>query len=90
MIVADFRFTYESILFQLPAKQKELLFAVCKAGKAEQVTSTRFIRQYHLSSASSVQSALRGLIEKEFVSNDFGKYEVYDKFFALWLKDKIL
>ncbi len=89
-ILAANNFTYEAILFQLPAKQKELLFAVCKAGKAEQVTSTRFIRQYHLSSASSVQSALRGLIDKEFVSNDFGKYEVYDKFFALWLKDKIL
>lgn len=89
-ILSANNFTYESILFQLPAKQKELLFAVCKAGKAEQVTSTRFIRQYHLSSASSVQSALRGLIEKEFVSNDFGKYEVYDKFFALWLKEKIM
>jgi hypothetical protein len=89
-ILASNNFTYESILFQLPAKQKELLFAVCKAGRAEQVTSTKFIKQYHLSSASSVQSALRGLVDKEFVSNDFGKYEVYDKFFALWLKGKIM
>lgn len=89
-ILASNNFTYESILFQLPAKQKELLFAVCKAGRAEQVTSTKFIKQYHLSSTSSVQSALRGLVDKEFVSNDFGKYEIYDKFFALWLKGKIM
>ena len=82
-------FTYESILFQLPAKQKELLFAICKAGRAEQPTSSRFISTYHLPSASSVQSALRGLIEKEFVTNDFGNYEVYDKFFALWLNARL-
>lgn len=82
-------FTYESILFQLPAKQKEILFAICKAGKAEQVTSTKFIKTYHLPSASSVQSALRGLIDKEFVTNDSGTYEVYDKFFALWLRNRL-
>lgn len=44
---------------------------------------------YHLPSASSVQSALRGLIDKEFVTDDFGTYEVYDKFFALWLNKRL-
>ncbi len=82
-------FTYESILFQLPAKQKELLIAVCKAGKASQITSEKFVRQYHLPSTSSVQSAMRGLLEKEFVTNELGVYEVYDKFFALWLRRRL-
>ena len=82
-------FTYESILFQLPARQKEVLFAICKAEKAEQPTSARFISKYHLPSASSVQSALRGLIEREFVTVEFGTYEVYDKFFALWLRKRM-
>lgn len=82
-------FTYESILFQLPARQKDVLFAICKAGKAQQPTSSRFLTTYHLPSASSVQSALRGLIDKEFVTDDFGTYEVYDKFFALWLNKRL-
>ena len=73
----------------MPARQKDILFAICKAGKAEQPTSSRFINAYHLPSASSVQSALRGLIEKEFVTNEFGTYEIYDKFFALWLRKRL-
>ena len=78
-------FTYQSMLFQLPTKQKELLIALSKAGKASAITSSKFIRQWHLSSASSVQSAVKGLLDKNFVTTSLGVYEVYDRFFALWL-----
>ena len=78
-------FTYQSMLFQLPLKQKELLVAISKAGKARNITSTDFVRRYHLSSPSSVQSAIKGLLEKNFVTTTFGEYEVYDRFFAMWL-----
>ena len=78
-------FTYQSILFQLPSKQKKLLIAISKAGKAENITSADFIRRYSLSSPSSVQSAIKGLLEKNYVTTSLGVYEVYDKFFALWL-----
>ena len=81
-------FTYQSILFQLPPKQKELLIALSKAGKAEAITSTKFIHRWHLSSASSVQSAIKGLLDKNFVTANLGIYEVYDRFFALWLTRK--
>jgi hypothetical protein len=78
-------FTYQSLLFQLPQKQKELLIAIAKAGKAKNLTSSAFINKYRLSSSSSVQSAIKGLLEKNFVTTALGIYEVYDKFFALWL-----
>lgn len=78
-------FTYQSMLFQLPLKQKELLVAISKAGKAQSITSTDFVRRYHLSSTSSVQSAIKGLLEKNFVTSTLGVYEVYDRFFAMWL-----
>ena len=81
-------FNYQSILFQLPPKQKELLIALSKAGKAEAITSTKFIRRWHLSSASSVQSAIKGLLDKNFVTMNLGIYEVYDRFLALWLVRK--
>lgn len=78
-------FNYQSLLFQLPAKQKMLLVAICKAGKATAITSADFIRRRHLPSPSSVQSAIKGLLEKSFVTTSLGVYEVYDKFFAMWL-----
>lgn len=81
-------FTYQSMLFQLPPKQKELLIAISKAGKAEAITSTKFIQRWHLSSSSSVQSAIKGLLDKNFVTTNLGIYEVYDRFFALWLTRK--
>jgi AAA+ ATPase superfamily predicted ATPase len=79
-------FNYQSLLFQLPPKQKMLLIAICKAGKATAITSADFIRRWHLPSTSSVQSAIKGLLDKSFVTMNLGVYEVYDKFFALWLE----
>ena len=78
-------FNYQSLLFQLPPKQKMLLVAICKAGKATALTSSDFIRRWHLPSTSSVQSAIKGLLEKSFVTTSLGVYQVYDKFFAMWL-----
>lgn len=79
-------FNYRSMLFQLPARQKELLVAIAHAGKAKSMLSQKFLKQYRLPSASFVQSAIKGLLEKEFVTETFGVFEVYDKFFALWLR----
>lgn len=76
---------YESLLYQIPPKQKQLLMAIIREGKAQGLTSSAFIRKYSLPSASSVQAAIKGLVEKEFVTNENGVYETYDKFFALWL-----
>lgn len=78
---------FEAILSLLPARQKELIFAIAKEGKAKGVTSSSFIRKHGLKSSSSVQSALRQLMEKEFVTNEGDAYIVYDRFFGLWLAE---
>jgi len=59
--------------------------AICKEGKAKNLTSSAFIQKYHLPGSSSVQSAIKGLLEKNFVTSNLGVYEIYDKFFAIWL-----
>lgn len=86
-IIDSFRYTYSEILFRLPEKQKELLIAITKEGKANAITSGAFIKKYKLASASSVQSALKGLLEKEFVTLEMGVYQVYDRFLGIWLKE---
>ena len=49
------------------------------------ITAKAFIKKYSLDSASSVQSALRALLEKEIVTMDNGLYRVSDFFFGQWL-----
>jgi len=63
-------------------KMAEIL---CKEGRIKEVTSSRFLHTYKLT-ASSVQGALKGLLEKDFVTAELGVYSVYDRFFELWLK----
>jgi len=80
--------TYESLLYQMPEKQRLLFLSIAKEGKAIEVTSGAFIKRNKLNSASSVNSALKGLLEKDFVTEDKKVYSVYDQFFTLWLKFK--
>lgn len=85
-ILGQLDFTYSSLLFQLPPKQKEVLMAICKEGKAREITSSKFLKTYKLT-ASSVQGAIKGLLDKDFVTSELGEYRVYDKFFEIWLKN---
>jgi hypothetical protein len=77
--------TYESLLYQMPEKQRLLFLAIAREGKAVAVTGGKFINKHKLISASSVSSALKGLLEKDFITVDRNVYSVYDQFFALWL-----
>lgn len=83
-ILSQQSFAYKALLFQLPPKQKEVLMAICKEGKATNLTSRPFLQRYHLT-ASTVQAAVKGLMEKDFITYDMGIYTLYDQFFAQWL-----
>ena len=85
-IIKTQSYSYEEVLFRLPEKQKMVLIALAKNGPSKAVTSSAFVKKYSLQSASSVQSALRGLLEKDFVTLEQGTYVVYDTFMAYWLK----
>ena len=87
-IIDQQSFAYATLLYQLPSKQKELLVAICKEGKAMNLTSARFLKKYKLTS-SSVQSAIRGLLEKDLVTNDLGTFSPYDLFSALWMRQQM-
>lgn len=80
--------TYEALLYQMPEKQRSLFIAIAKEGKAKEVTGAAFLKKHKLPSASSVSSALKGLLEKDFITVDKGIYTAYDQFFVLWMKYK--
>lgn len=84
-IIQSYRYNYEETLFRLPEKQKLLLITIAKEGRAKAITGSQYVKKYRLTSASSVQAALKGLLEKDFVTTEQGAYSICDKFFALWL-----
>lgn len=85
VILSQLNYNYRSTLFYLPSRQKEVLLAICNEGAAKNVTSRAFTNRYHLS-ASAVQGALKGLLDKDFITEELGEYRVYDLFFDEWLK----
>ena len=76
---------YEDLLYQLPLKQSQILLAIGKEGKATNLTSGKFAKKHGLTSPSSVKSAVPALIDKGLLTMEKGTYQVYDRFFQLWL-----
>lgn len=76
---------FREILSNIPEKQKEVLYAIAKDDQAERITSTYFIKRHSLSSASSVQSAVKKLLEKDTITEINKVYSVTDKLFAMWI-----
>jgi len=72
-------------MYQLPEKQALVLRAIAKEGKAQNLTSGKFVRKYALVSPSSVKSAVPALLDRGLITNVMGVYQLYDKFFEMWL-----
>ena len=77
--------TYQDMMTRLTAKQKALLIAMAHEKKDIQPLSGEFIKKYHLSSTSAVQRGLTALQEKAIITNQNGKYFIYDYFLMYWL-----
>ena len=79
---------FREVLAALPIKQKSLLFAILKEEGAENITSGAFVQKYKLGSASSVQAAAKGLLEKDIVTENNGTWRIYDIFLTQYLLTK--
>lgn len=79
---------YSELLTRLTEQQKEVLYAIAEEGKVQSITSGKFIRKHHLRSASSVQAALRKLLEHDMVTHLDNLYFLSDKMMELWIRNK--
>lgn len=86
-ILSQHNFAYQALLYQLTAKQKQVLLAVAQEGRAKAVMSQAFLQKYHLG-ASTVQGALKVLTDRDFITQDEGAYQLSDRFFEQWLGRK--
>ena len=72
--------------YLISRKAESLSLLMEKEQKATGVTSGKFIKKYKLSTPSSVQAALKGLLEKNLVSQEQNQYEIADKLLGVWLQ----
>ena len=87
-ILDMFSETYSDLLDKMSEKQREVFIAIAREGKATAITGKAFIKKHHLQTVSVVTAAVRGLLDKDFITQDKGTYMVYDPFFALWVQSQ--
>lgn len=84
-IIASNDTMFREILSNIPEMQKEVLYAIAKEGETENITSANFIKRHRLKSASSVQSAVKKLLDKEIITENNKVYSLTDKLFTMWI-----
>ncbi len=85
MVIMGKATQYENMVPFLTENQFSLLKAIARERKVKQPTAQAFIQKYNLPGASSVQTALETLVNKELVYSLPDGYIIYDRFFDLWL-----
>ena len=80
---------YGELLRQMPEKQRNVFLSIAAEGKVKNISGGKFVHKYHLPSPSSVVSAVKGLLEKDFITRTDKGYSVYDHFFQLWLEKSL-
>ncbi len=86
-VVSELTFTYENLLAAYPISNVRLIKAIAKSKLIKEINSGEFITENKLKAASSVNSALKNLIDKELVYKTPDGYIVYDHFMAIWLRN---
>lgn len=85
-ILDMFTETYTDLYDKMPEKQREVFMAIAREGKSTGINSKAFIKRHHLQTVSVVTAAVRGLLDKDFITQENNTFMVYDPFFALWLR----
>ena len=77
---------YSELLRQMPEKQRNVFLAIAAEGQVKNISGGKFVHKCNLPSTSSFVSAVKGLLEKDFVTQSDNVYSIYDRFFQLWIE----
>ena len=88
-ILDESTYIYESLLSAFTASNIRLLKAIAKENCVKEINSGDFITRNRLKAASSVNTSLKKLIDKELIYKTAHGYIVYDRFMAIWLRRQL-
>lgn len=78
---------YKEIMSRLSARQRELLRAMTRYPQySSEPMGAGFVKASEFGTPSMIQAALNGLIKAGIVTNEQGKYMIYDRYFARWIE----
>lgn len=78
-------YTYYQLL---TSAQRRTITGIAKAKKITSPISAETIAQYGMGAPSTVRSNLQALADKELILNERDNYEVYNRFFGIWLASR--
>ena len=79
--------TFQTFLRLVTPVQKRVLYAIASERSIKEIQGKAFLTKYHLGAASTVKTAVKSLVDKELLLDNKGEYQLYDRFFGLWLAD---
>ena len=77
--------TFQTFLRLITPIQAKVLHAVATEGTIKEIQGKAFLTKYQLGAASTVKTAVKSLVGKELLLDNNGEYQIYDRFFGLWL-----
>lgn len=77
--------TFQTFLRLVTPIQAKVLYAIASEGTIKEIQGKSFLTKYQLGAASTVKTAVKSLAEKELLLDNNGEYQIYDRFFGLWL-----
>mgnify|MGYP003288226670 CR=1 FL=1 len=85
-IISEMSYSYIDLTRAYSAGNIRLLKAIAAEGCVKEILSGNFIKKHNLIAASSVNSSLKKLLDKELVYLSSEGYIIYDRFMSDWLK----
>ena len=77
--------TFQTFLRLVTPIQAKVLYAIASEGTIKEIQGKSFLTKYQLGAASTVKTAVKSLAEKELLLDNNGEYQIYVRFFGLWL-----
>lgn len=87
-IISENEYGYQNLLAAYPSGAVRLLKAIAQERIVKKINAGSFIAKYKLKATSSVNTALNSLVKKEMVYKTKNGYIIYDRFFAIWLRQQ--
>ena len=77
--------SFQTFLRLVTPIQTRVLYAIASEGSIKEIQGKAFLTKYQLGAASTVKTAVKSLVDKELLLDNNGEYQLYDRFFGLWL-----